>query len=161
MEDVAAACGVTKLIIYRHFGSKEELYREILQEVFEELGQELRSELAEPSRSGLGPRTLLTVARQDPDGFTLLWRHAAREPRFADYAAQLRSVAVAVVRRLTALDSGDQLFDAWRSEALFGWLIEATLKWLDQGIPDRDGDFVRATSMGLRALRSTFGQDHD
>jgi AcrR family transcriptional regulator len=74
MEDVAAACGVTKLIIYRHFGSKEELYREILQEVFEELGQELRNELAEPSRSGLGPRTLLTVARQDPDGFTLLWR---------------------------------------------------------------------------------------
>ena len=161
MEDVAAACGVTKLIIYRHFGSKEELYREILQEVFEELGQELRSELAEPSRSGLGPRTLLTVARQDPDGFTLLWRHAAREPQFADYAAELRSVAVAVVRRLTALDSGDQLFDAWRSESLFGWLIEATLTWLDQGLPDRDEDFVRATSMGLRALRSTFGQDHD
>lgn len=161
MEDVAGACGVTKLIIYRHFGSKEELYREILQEVFEELGQELRSELAEPSRIGLGPRTLLTVARQDPDGFTLLWRHAAREPRFADYAAELRSVAVAVVRRLTALDSGDQLFDAWRSEALFGWLIEATLTWLDQGIPDRDEDFVRATSMGLRALRSTFGRDHD
>jgi AcrR family transcriptional regulator len=159
MEDVAAACDVTKLIIYRHFGSKEELYREILQEVFEQLGAELRSELAEPSRSGLGPRTLLTVARQDPDGFTLLWRHAAREPQFADYAAELRSVAVAVVRRLTALDSGDQLFDAWRSESLFGWLIEATLTWLDQDSPDCDDDFIRATSAGLRALRSTFGQE--
>src|ERR1700691_1539403 len=28
MDDVGTACGVTKLIVYRHFGSKEELYRE-------------------------------------------------------------------------------------------------------------------------------------
>src|SRR5580704_303425 len=83
MEDVADACGVTKLIVYRHFDSKEDLYREILQEVFEHLGEELRSELAEPTLTGLGPRTLLTVARQEPDAFTLLWRHAAREPQFA------------------------------------------------------------------------------
>ena len=72
MDDVAAACGVTKLIVYRHFGSKEELYREILQQVFEDLGVELRAELAMPTHSGLGPRTLLTVARDDPAAFTLL-----------------------------------------------------------------------------------------
>ena len=35
MEDVAEACGVTKLIVYRHFDSKEELYRAILQRVFD------------------------------------------------------------------------------------------------------------------------------
>lgn len=153
MEDVAEACGVTKLILYRHFDSKEQLYREILQDVFERLGQELRLELAQPSRAGLGPRTLLTVARQDADGFTLLWRHAAREPQFAAYAAELRSVSVRVVRQLTGIDSGDELLDAWRSESLFGWLVEATLTWLDQGDPARDQDFVSATSAGLRALR--------
>jgi len=158
MEDVAAACEVTKLIVYRHFESKEELYREILQQVFEHLGEELRIELAEPTRSGLGPRTLLTVARQDPDGFTLLWRHAAREPQFAAYAAELRSVSVSVVRRLTALNAGDELLDAWRAEALFGWLVEATLTWLEQGDPARDEDFVKEASAGLRALRSAFAE---
>jgi AcrR family transcriptional regulator len=157
MEDVAAACGVTKLIVYRHFGSKEELYREILQQVFEHLGEELRIELAQPTRSGLGPRTLLTVARQDPNGFTLLWRHAAREPQFADYAAELRSISVGVVRQLSALNAGDELLDAWRAEALFGWLVEATLTWLEQGEAARDEDFVSETSAGLRALRSAFG----
>ena len=101
------------------------------------------------------------MAREDPAAFTLLWRHAAREPQFAAYAAELRSVSVTVVRQLSALDTGDELLDAWRSEALFGWLVEATLTWLEQGNPDRDEEFVRATSMGLRALRSTFGQDHD
>ena len=133
MEHVATACGVTKLIVYRHFGSKEELYREILQQVFDDLGQELRSELAMPTRSGLGPRTLLTVAREDPAAFTLLWRHAAREPQFAAYAAELRSVSVSVVRQLSELDTGDEVLDAWRSEALFGWLVETTLTWLERG----------------------------
>ncbi len=154
MEDVAAACGVTKLIVYRHFGSKEELYRAILQQVFDHLGEELRSELALPSRSGLGSRTLLTVARDDPWAFTLLWRHAAHEPQFAAYAAELRSVSVAVVRDLTSLDTGDELLDAWRAQVLFGWLVEATLTWLEQGDARRDDDFVQQTSAGFRSLRT-------
>jgi AcrR family transcriptional regulator len=153
MDDVAARCGVTKLIVYRHFASKEDLYRAILQHVFEHLGRELRSELAEPSHSGLGPRTLLTVAREDTAAFTLLWRHAAREPQFAAYASELRATSVDVVRRLTGLDSGDALFDAWRAEALFGWLVEATLTWLERGDAGRDEEFVLEASAGLRALR--------
>jgi AcrR family transcriptional regulator len=160
MDDVAAACGVTKLIVYRHFESKEELYREILQQVFDHLGEELRTELALPSHSGLGPRTLLTVAREDPAAFTLLWRHAAREPQFAAYAAELRAVSVAVVRQLSALDSGDELFDAWRADLLFGWLVEATLTWLERGDPARDDEFVAQTSDGFRALRATCTPAH-
>ena len=41
MEDVAEACGVTKLIVYRHFDSKEDLYRAILQRVFDRQAEEL------------------------------------------------------------------------------------------------------------------------
>ncbi len=154
MEDVAAACGVTKLIVYRHFGTKEELYREILQQVFDDLGHELQSELAQPTRSGLGPRTLLTVARDDPAAFMLLWRHAAREPQFAAYAAELRSVSATVVRQLSELDTGDTLLDTWRAEVLFGWLVEATLTWLERGQASRDADFVQETAAGFRALRA-------
>ena len=94
MEDVATACGVTKLIVYRHFGSKEELYREILQQVFDHLGRGAPQRAGPADPDGLGPRTLLTVAREDPAAFTLLWRHAAHEPQFAAYAAELRSVSV-------------------------------------------------------------------
>jgi AcrR family transcriptional regulator len=155
MEDVAAACGITKLIVYRHFESKEELYREILQQVFEQLGEELRTELAQPSPVGLGPRTLLAVARASPNAFTLLWRHAAREPQFAEYAAELRAVSVNVVRRLAALDTGDPVFDAWRADALFGWLVEATVTWLEHGDSARDDDFVREASHGFRALHAS------
>jgi AcrR family transcriptional regulator len=154
MEDVGAACGITKLIVYRHFGSKEELYREILEQVFDRLGVELRAELAQPTHAGLGPRTLLAVAREDPAAFTLLWRHAAREAQFAQYAAELRAISVSVVRQLSELDTGDELFDAWHSEALFGWLVETTLTWLERGDQTRDDAFVVQTSAGFRALRA-------
>jgi AcrR family transcriptional regulator len=149
MDDVAASCGITKLIVYRHFESKEELYREIL----DQLGEELEAELALPTHPGLGPRTLLTVARDDPAAFFLLWRHAAREPGFEAYAHDLRAIAVTVVRRLMAIDSGDECLDAWRAETLFAWLVEATLSWLERGDPRRDEEFVQRTSAGLRALR--------
>jgi AcrR family transcriptional regulator len=36
MEDIAAASGI-ELIVYRHFDSKEELYRAVLQQVFDRL----------------------------------------------------------------------------------------------------------------------------
>jgi AcrR family transcriptional regulator len=153
MDDVAAACGVTKLIVYRHFESKEELYREILEQVFHQLGEELEAELAQPAHPGLGPRTLLTVARDDPAAFFLLWRHASHEPGFGAYAEDLRAIAVTVVRRLMAIDSGDECLDAWRAETLFAWLVEATLSWLERGDPRRDEEFVQRTSAGLRALR--------
>ncbi len=64
------------------------------------------------------------------------------------------SVSVAVVRQLTALDTGDELLDAWRADVLFGWLVEATLTWLERGDDGRDDEFVHQTSDGFRALRT-------
>lgn len=86
MEDVAAETGVTKLILYRHFGSKADLYRAVLDRVSARLADEFRHDLGEHDRAAVGARSLLTVAREDPAGFALLWRHAAREPQFAAYA---------------------------------------------------------------------------
>lgn len=153
MDDVAAACGITKLIVYRHFESKEELYRAVLEQVIHRLGEELESGLSQPTSSGLGARTLITVAREEPAAFTLLWRHAAREPQFAAYAAELRGVSVAVAARLSHLESGDAVIDSWRAEALFSFLIESTLAWLEHGDPERDDEFVEQLTLGLRAMR--------
>ncbi len=158
MDDVAAACGVTKLIVYRHFATKEDLYRAILQRVFDRLGEELQRGLASPATSGLGARTQLVVAREDPSAFTLLWRHAAREPQFAEYAGEVRSISVDVVRQLLGLQSGDETMDRWKAEVLFTWLVEATLTWLDRGDPERDDEFVERTTDGLRLLRDAWAR---
>jgi AcrR family transcriptional regulator len=156
MEDVGASCGVTRLILYRHFETKEELYRAILQEVFDRLGEELQAGLAAGPTRGLGARTLLVVAREEPAAFTLLWRHAAREPQFAEYASQFRSVSVDVVRRFIPLRSDNPVIDAWIAESLFGWLVEATLTWLECGDPSLDAEFVERATAGLVGLRSAW-----
>ena len=109
------------------------------------------AELALPIEQRAGRPHAPHVAREDPAAFTLLWRHAAREPQFAAYAAELRSVSVAVVRDLTSLDTGDELLDAWRSDVLFDWLVEATLTWLQRGNP-------HATTISCSRLRPASGR---
>ncbi len=141
MEDIAAASGITKLIVYRHFDSKEELYRAVLQRVFDRLAEVFLAGYAEGPSSGIGARSLLTVARDDPDGFRLLWRHAAREPDFADYAQDLRERAVDASRALLAgrVEAG---VHEWAAHTILGYLVEAVLNWLEYGDPARDDEFV-------------------
>src|SRR5262249_60534245 len=90
MEEVAVASGITKEIVYRHFASKEELYRAVL----EGAAQRTREEFARARQefeSGAGIRSLLAVGRAQPDALRLLLVQAAREPEFADYAHDVRS----------------------------------------------------------------------
>ena len=149
MEDVADACGVTKLIVYRHFDSKEELYRAILQRVFDRQAEELLHGL-EHVVPGLGTRTLLTVAREDPDGFHLLWRHAAREPQFADYARELREHSVDASRALLAGQVPPALYE-WAAHTIVDFLVEAVLNWLEFGDPARDEEFVGLATEAAKA----------
>jgi len=156
MDDVAAACGITKLIVYRHFETKEELYRAILQRVFDRLAQEFTTNFTAPSTRGMGARTQLTVARDDPDGYRLLWHHAAREPKFADYAAEVRRASVQVVRELTDVDTGTPSVDRWQAETIFSWLIETTLAWLDEGEVALDDLFIERVTTSLTAIRQAW-----
>jgi len=149
MADVAAASGVTPIIVYRHFDSKEELYRSVLAGV----AAQLRGRLANwPGTDGYGLSAgpLLEVAREDPDGFRLLWRHATREPQFESEAAALRIEALNSAR--AALDGlvAPELLE-WAAHAVLGYLIEAILAWLDHGDPARDEQLVVAINRSLRA----------
>ena len=98
MEDVAGAAGVTKLIVYRHFASKEALYRSVLERVFERQVTLFVENMAAGLEAGGATRALLSVGREYPDGFRLLWRHATREPQFAGYVHQFRDSAVSAAR---------------------------------------------------------------
>src|SRR5690349_18724797 len=94
MEDIAAASGITKLIVYLHFQSKQELYQAVLQRVSERVGEEFQAGIERGEREGLTVRALLRVGRDYPDGMLLLFRHAAREPQFAAYAMEHRERSV-------------------------------------------------------------------
>jgi AcrR family transcriptional regulator len=153
MSDVASASGITQLIVYRHFESKADLYRAVLEAVSSQLGEWLddeRSVAKDPSGLGLGARSVLEAARRDPDGFQLLWRHAAREPQFSCYASELRERALAAVER-SIRKSFPSAALPWAAHAAVGYLVESVLVWLEFGDPVRDDLFVHATNEAMKA----------
>lgn len=156
MEDIAEAAGVTKLILYRHFESKEELYRSIVEQV----SQRLQAEIDEAMTAGLRRRVIapafLRVAREDPDGFRLLWVHAAREPRFAAYSKGVHIASVDFARRLLARRVTDPLMLEWASALSVDFLVQSVLAWLDRGDPEQDARFEETTTRSLEALVGTW-----
>ncbi|HUF32163.1 MAG TPA: helix-turn-helix domain-containing protein [Acidimicrobiales bacterium] len=157
MEDVATASGITKLIVYRHFASKEELYRAVLESVSSRLAEEFLVGLEGPGpRGGIGARTLLTVAREEPNGFVLLWRHAAREAPFADYAQEHRQRAVGAARLLLGDRLDDEVLSRWAADAIVDWLVEAVLGWLAVGDPERDEELLDLAHRTVVAMVTTW-----
>src|SRR5262249_14310950 len=134
MEEIAATAGVTKLIVYPHFETKENLYRAVLEQVFQRQAELFLENIAQGLEASGTTRALLDVAREWPDGFRLLWKHAAREPQFADYALHLRDVAVSAAREVVSPFVAKP-FREWAAQTLFDHLVDAVLDWLDHGSP--------------------------
>jgi AcrR family transcriptional regulator len=154
LDDVAAAAGITRVIIYRHFASKADLYQAALDDVQARIGDAI----GEPSAFE-APQlaALLDVARQDPDGYRLLFRHAAREPEFRAFvdAYRERSVALADFNLREIIPDADQR--RWAAELLPQLAIQAILAWLDAGEPrpDQAAGTLRAILAGaVRAIHS-------
>jgi AcrR family transcriptional regulator len=162
MDDVAAEAGVSRLIVYRHFASKEELYRSVLDRVAQRLHDDFVAGLADGAPAepdGFTTRLLLGVARDEPDGFRLLVVHAAREPQFASYTAMLREAAAQIADELM----GDRIPDAtmrpWATHTIVDYLYASVLAWLDHGDPARDEQFIEWATAGLVALFRTWVDD--
>jgi AcrR family transcriptional regulator len=152
MDEVAAQAGVTRLIIYRHFASKDELYSAVLEGVAGRLAEETMT--GAEGRLGLAAvQALLIVAREDPDGFVLLWRHAAREPAFAAHAAAFRERANTFARALlTTVGVSGRLRERWAAETLVSYVVEAVLHWMEEGSPGRDEEFLSLMAESLPAI---------
>jgi len=151
VEDVAKQAGITKLIVYRHFESKAELYRAILDEVARRLSEEFIELMAEDLPGSAGVVALLNVARELPDGFRLLFLHAAREPEFAGFAQEFRELQTAVAAGALEPVIADPTIRAWGTRQLVDTLVSSVLNWLDSGDAARDHLFVELTTDSVRS----------
>jgi AcrR family transcriptional regulator len=143
VEDVARAAGITKLIVYRHFESKADLYRSILEET---------SARAPERGHNTAVETLLRVARDLPDGFRLLFVHAAREADFAQFATDFRvlQMGVADARIGTLMAAGPRR--VWLTSMIVDGIVDAVLGWMDVGDPADDAGWVAWASDSIRAM---------
>ena len=156
MEDVAQVAGVSRLMVYRIFESKSDLYRAVLSSVIDELAAQVAGrDLADVAAQGAAP-LILPVARAHPDAFRLLWRHALHEPEFADQAKALRSAVTEYGRRLLRPYITDPVALEWAARTASTQVVEGICHWLDVGDPTRDDEFADVMTAGQRALATAW-----
>lgn len=151
VDDVAKAAGITKLIVYRHFESKDHLYRCVLEEVSGRLAVVWTEERAAGIRYEAPTRTLLRVGREHPDAFRLLFIHAARETDFASFAEDFRSLQVALADELIGPMIVDGALRRWATATAIDHLVTAVLRWLELGEPIDDEQWIPVATAGLIA----------
>jgi AcrR family transcriptional regulator len=131
IDDIAAEAGVTAVILYRHFDSKADLYRAVLDRV----SARLASTVGTDDFTDAANAALVEAARADPDGFRLLFRYAAREPEFRDRIDTTAAIATDTARRNLATRLQDQEWAGWAAQLIPVVTLEAVLAWLDAGQP--------------------------
>ena len=134
LEDIAAEAGITRVILYRHFESKADLYRSVL----DRAKQRLDAATGAPEFTEASIDALLAAAADDPAAFRLLFQHAAREPAFKEEIDRLRAEAFALTHRQLARVIPDRRWARWAAQLVPMVAIEAVTAWLDAGQPDRE-----------------------
>jgi AcrR family transcriptional regulator len=132
LDAIAAEAGVSRVILYRHFESKAELYRAVLRRATARIAAAVGQDRFTPATVD----ALLWAAAEDPDGFRLLFHHAAREPEFRAEVDRLRAEAVEVARRSLAPEIADPAWTAWAAHLAPTVTVDGVIAWLDAGQPD-------------------------
>jgi AcrR family transcriptional regulator len=134
LDDIATEARVSRVILYRHFDSKADLYRQVLDRVCSRLADACGcSNFTEDALP-----TLIHVAAEDPGGFRLLFQHAAREPEFRDEMSQFRATMTNTALTQLTDRVSDPAWGRWAAQLSAIVAVEAIIAWLDAGQPDPD-----------------------
>ncbi|MFN2388816.1 MAG: TetR/AcrR family transcriptional regulator [Actinomycetota bacterium] len=143
VEEIAHRAGVSKPIVYEHFGGKEGIYAVIVDREVQRLIDRITEGL-----EGTGPRGLLegaalaflTYIENEPDGFRILVRDRSIAGSSGTLASVISDIATQVeyvlVEQFKARGYDPELAPIY-SQALVGMVGLVGQWWLDAGKPDR------------------------
>ncbi len=147
MNDIAAAAGVTKPVLYQHFPSKRGLYLELLRDVGDRLMAAIGKATAEAGtphkQVERGFQAYFRFVAEERTSFVLLFGSGAR--RDEEFAAAVRSVERTIAEAIATLIDAD-IDPAHRRNLAYGLvgLAEGTSRhWVDQDL-ELDPDLLAA-----------------
>ncbi len=147
MEEIAAAAGVSKLLLYRDFAGKHELYQAVLERTWRRLSERVP---IEPSNASL--RVMVSSARDDPDGFVLLFGRAPHEPGFAGYVAGINDGFIRGAEEMLRPIEPDPVLRRWLAEVVTYTTNQAIITWLEHGDPERDDEMYERLLAANRGM---------
>lgn len=135
MNDIAEAAGVTKPVLYQHFGSKRELFSELLTDVGNELQETIIKALTS-AQSGhemveLGFAAYFRFVDEHRDAFRLFYGGSfARDAEFAEVVGQVESAVAALVAGLIEIDGLHPSQRRVLGHGIVGMIEGASTYWL-------------------------------
>lgn len=146
MEDVAAAAGVTKPVLYRHFEDKADLYLALGQRgtelLFSRLVPAINAELAPVPRIRTALNAFFSVIEEHPNLYRLLAHGTGSRPTGADVVAEDKEVIATTLStllgdymRMFGMDSGAA--EPW-AYGIVGMVQNTGEWWLDRRSMSRD-----------------------
>jgi len=163
LDEIAAAAGISKALIYEHFASKKELHGELLETHVAELFGRMRANALagttgeERLRGGVD--AVLSFVEENRVAFRVLFRDAA-DPEVAEVLAGVQAQAVEVIAALIHEDPDRILVDDWVIEthaAMLSGAVQALAAWWDEHQDVSRADLVdrviEFTWIGIEQLR--------
>jgi AcrR family transcriptional regulator len=162
MNDVAEAAGVTKPVLYQHFRSKRDLYREVLTDV----GAQLLDAITKATTAATSPHEQVELGfiayfrwvALNEAAFRVLFGGGTR--RDEEFAAQVAKVEGAIAEAIATLIDVEGLEAAQRRQLAHGLvgLAEGTSRlWMAEGAEEAPEDLARLVAdlawRGLRGIR--------
>lgn len=153
MDQVARGAGVSKVVLYRYFESKDRLVHEVLADVVDAL---LVADDVEADWWTERMHRTLAVARSHADAMCLLVRHASHDPEFGVHFDQLTQALVERIQERQAAILGPDESSApgdirILAETVTAFLLDAYVRWMESGDPARDDQFLKWLTASIRA----------
>jgi AcrR family transcriptional regulator len=158
MEELAAACGVTKPIVYRHFGDRDGLVQAMgahfVTGLVFELAEAIRADLPVRQRVTDAVDTFVGTIEADPEVYRFLVHHAP--PAADQFVAALLADEVAKVLRELLAESGldPSPAEIW-AYGIVGMVHFAGDWWAARRAVTRDELVDRLTDLLLSGLEGT------
>jgi AcrR family transcriptional regulator len=158
VEEIAEKAGVSKPVVYEHFGGKEGLYavvvdrevRRLLERITHSLSGEHPRELLEQAASGL-----LEYVEKDTDGFRILVRDSPVASTSGTFASMISDIATQVEHVLAGQFKArgyDPKLAGLYSQALVGMVALTGQWWLDARKPKRDDVAAHLVNLAWNGL---------
>ena len=164
MDEIASEAGITKPVLYRHFGDKDGLYEALTERYVDELKTALKpaTRASEPrDRLAAAIDAYLAYVEREPERYRFLL-HASERPRTAGIVADFRRRHIAECAftaednlRRAGIDPG--FAEPW-AQCVSGMIRAAGTSWLEaRSLPrDRLADYLTTILWeGFSSLRRT------
>jgi AcrR family transcriptional regulator len=153
MDQVAERAGTSKVVLYRYFGSREKLVHAVLADIVDRL---LEGDQEEAPWWTDRVRRTLKLAREHRVAMRLLVRFAAHDQQYGEHFERLNQalIARAMEREQEILGEAGHRVKAGQmlAEAIMSFLLDAYVRWIDEGDPERDEAFLLWLTSSIRSM---------